>query len=86
MGYIVDQSKSENVKQAFRSLKEKLQRNRDAVPLGRNINSGDIPKHNASVGMIRVPDNIRRMINEKFEHLGLSEAEFFLEMLGMMTM
>ena len=41
MGYIVDHTRSENVKQAFRNLKEKLQRNRDAVPMGRGNNNGE---------------------------------------------
>jgi len=82
MGYIVDHTRSENVKQAFRNLKEKLQRNRDAVPMGRGNNNGDPLDLNGRSGMIRVPDKYRRMLKEKFEHLGLSEAEYFLEMLG----
>ena len=86
MGYIVDHTRSENVKQAFRNLKEKLQRNRDAVPMGRGNNNGEHLDHNSSRGLIRVPDKYRRMLKEKFEHLGLSEAEYFLEMLGMINL
>ena len=82
MGYIVDQSKSENVKQAFMKLKDKLQRNRDAVPSGRNNCPGAFSGHNSNAGIIRVPDNIRRMLNETFENLGLSDAEYFLQALG----
>jgi len=77
MGYIVDQSKSEDVKKAFTYLKEKLQRNRDAVPSGRNNGPRAFSGHNSNAGRIRVPDNIRRMLNETFKNLGLSDAEYF---------
>ena len=82
MGCIVDKTRSENVKQAFINLKEEFERNRDAVPMGRGNNNGDPLEHNANVGMIRVPDNIRRMLKEKFEPLDQSDAEYFLQMLG----
>ena len=82
MGCIVDKTKSQNFKQEFINLKEEIGRNRDAVPIGRGNNNGGPLEHNASVGMIRVPDNIRLMLKEKFEFLDLSEAEYFLQMLG----
>ena len=70
------------MKQAFIKLKEKLQRNRDAVPSGRSNYPEAFSEHNSNVGRVRVPDNIRRMLNETFENLGLSDAEYFLQALG----
>ena len=82
LGCIVDKTRSENVKQAFINLNEELERNRDAVPMDRGNNNGDPLEHNAVVGMIRVPGNIRQMLKENFEPLDQSEAEYFFQMLG----
>ena len=80
MGHIVDRSRDEPVRRAFAVLKEKLQRNQDAIPFRR----GGSPEANLNPNTrnIRVPSRIRRMINETFEKLGWSEAAFFLQTLG----
>ena len=80
MGHIVDRSRDEPVRRAFAFLKEKLQRNQDAIPFRR----GGSPEANLNPNArnIRVPSRIRRMINETFEKLGWSEAAFFLQTLG----
>ena len=50
--------------------------------MDRGNNNGDPLEHNAIVGMIRVPGNIRQMLKENFEPLDQSEAEYFFQMLG----
>ena len=82
MGHIVDKSTSENVKTAFRNLKEKLHRNQDAIPIRRETTVGSQSITNPNGGRIRVPDQIRRMLKETFENLGWSDAEYFLQTLG----
>ena len=85
MVHIVDKSTSENVKQAFRNLKEKLHRNQDAI-ITRRENTFDpgSSSENPHVGRILVPYPIRRMLKETFEKLGWSDAEYFLQTLGRM--
>ena len=82
MGHIVDKSMSENVKQAFGELKQKLHRNQDAIPIRREFTNGPQSNTNPNGGRIQVPDQIRRMLKETFENLGWSDAEYFLQTLG----
>ena len=82
MGHIVDKCGSENVKHAFKTLKEKLQRNQDALSIKNGNSYGSPSGLNSNAGMIRVPDQIRRMLTIKFENLGWSDAEYFLQTLG----
>ena len=82
MGHIVDKSMSENVKQAFGELKQRLHRNQDAIPIRREVTTGSQSITNANGGRIQVPDQIRRMLKETFENLGWSDAEYFLQTLG----
>ena len=67
MGHIVDKCTSQNVKEAFRNLKEKIQRRQE---------------HDPNMGIIRVPTRVRRMLMETFENLGWGDAEYFLQSLG----
>jgi hypothetical protein len=84
MGHIVDRSMSENVKQAFGELKQRLHRNQDAIPIRREFPVGSQSITNPNGGRIRVSEQIRRMLKETFENLGWSDAEFFLQTLGIL--
>ena len=76
MGHIVDKCTSQNVKEAFRNLKEKIQRRQDANSYESQSN------RDPNMGIIRVPTRVRRMLMETFENLGWGDAEYFLQSLG----
>ena len=72
MGYIVERCESEKVKEAFKLLKDKVQRHKDAIPIS--------PSN--TVSFVRVPLWIREKLKETFSRMGWSEAEYFLQTLG----
>ena len=72
MEYIVERCESEKVKEAFKLLKDKLQRHKDAMPVN--------PSNTGS--FVRVPLWIRERLKQTFSHMGWSEAEYFLQTLG----
>merc|ERR1712020_834484 len=80
LGHIVGKCKREDVKEKFKILKEKIQKHQDAMLTNQQgASRQSLPNKSTStnLGLIRVPDGIRRMLTESFENLGWFEAEYF---------
>ena len=85
LGHIVGKCKREDVKEKFKILKEKIQKHQDAMLTNQQgASRQSLPNKSTStnLGLIRVPDGIRRILTESFENLGWFEAEYFLQTLG----
>ena len=85
LGHIVGKCKREDVREKFKILKEKIQKHQDAMLTNQQgASRQSLPNKSTStnLGLIRVPDGIRRMLTESFENLGWFEAEYFLQTLG----
>ena len=85
LGHIVGKCKREDVREKFKILKEKIQKHQDAMltnQQGASRKSLANKSTSTNLGLIRVPDGIRRILTESFENLGWFEAEYFLQTLG----